>query len=255
MQKTAEILGVNLVYHVSGEGDPVILMHGWGCNHTTVASIENLLTPHFRVYNLDMPGSGDSSDPPAVWGVDDYDLMLEHLCNIEGINAPIIIGHSNGGRVAIKYASHHHVSKMILVDAAGIKPRRSLKYYAKVYSYKAYKHIVWLIMGKEKGEKLLNRYRNKVGSADYQSSSPMMRATMSRLVNTDLKNVMPHIKCPTLLIWGEDDTATPIADAKTMERLIPDAGLVAFARCGHYSFLDNPVQFAAVLRSFLNIES
>jgi pimeloyl-ACP methyl ester carboxylesterase len=63
---------------------------------------------------------------------------------------------------------------------------------------------------------------------------------------------MPQIAAPTLLVWGENDTATPIKDARKMEKLIPDAGLVAFAGCGHYSFLDNPGGFAAVLKSFLN---
>jgi pimeloyl-ACP methyl ester carboxylesterase len=71
-------------------------------------------------------------------------------------------------------------------------------------------------------------------------------------VNEDLKQVMPKIACPTLLIWGENDTATPLSDAKEMEKLIPDAGLVSFPGCGHYSFLDNPYQFASVLRSFIN---
>ena len=78
-----------------------------------------------------------------------------------------------------------------------------------------------------------------------------MRAILSRVVNEDLKHLMPSIKCPTLLIWGENDTATPLADAKVMERLIPDAGLVSFAGCGHYSFLDNPLQYRAVLLNFL----
>ena len=79
----------------------------------------------------------------------------------------------------------------------------------------------------------------------------MMKRILSKVVNEDLKHVMPLIKAPTLLIWGENDTATPIGDAKIMEKLIPNAGLVSFPGCGHYSFLDNPIQFAAVLRSFL----
>lgn len=78
-----------------------------------------------------------------------------------------------------------------------------------------------------------------------------MRAIMSRVVNEDLTHELPKIAAPTLLIWGENDTATPLSDAKKMEKLIPNAGLVSFAGCGHYSFLDNPVQFAAVLTSFL----
>ena len=82
----------------------------------------------------------------------------------------------------------------------------------------------------------------------------MMRAILSRVVNEDLKHLMPAIKCPTLLIWGEKDTATPIGDAKIMEKLIPDAGLVSFPNAGHYSFLDNAFQYQAVLRSFMKKE-
>lgn len=77
---------------------------------------------------------------------------------------------------------------------------------------------------------------------------------MSKVVNEDLKHIMPQIKCETLLIWGENDTATPLKDAKIMERLIPNAGLVSFPGVGHYSFLENAIQFQAVLKSFLNIK-
>lgn len=143
---------------------------------------------------------------------------------------------------------------MVLVDAAGIKPKRSLKYYIKVYSFKTAKKILPILLGKENGEKAIQAWRGKAGSSDYRNSSPVMRAVMSRCVNEDLKNVMPSIKASTLLIWGENDTATPLSDAQTMEKLIPDAGLVSWPGCGHYSFLDNPGGFRAVIRSFLIAE-
>ncbi len=252
MKKKENIQGVDFAYSVEGEGLPVILMHGWGCNRTTVASIERQLVDSFRVYNVDFPGFGESTEPDSVWGVDDYTCLIEEMARREGIDSPILIGHSFGGRVGILYASRNPVSKLILVDAAGIKPKRTARYYFKVYSYKAYKHIIWAVMGRKRGEQWLNRYRAKVGSSDYSQASPRMRAIMSRVVNEDLKHCMPSIKCPTLMIWGENDTATPLSDAKTMERLIPGSGLVSFPGCGHYSFLDNPVQFAAVLKSFVN---
>ena len=116
------------------------------------------------------------------------------------------------------------------------------------------KHIVLALYGKEKGETVLNKIRAKKGSSDYSNSTPKMRSILSKVVNEDLKHVMPSIKCPTLLIWGEKDTATPIGDAKIMEKLIPDAGLVSFPNAGHYSFLDNAYQYQAVLRSFLKKE-
>lgn len=252
MEKTINIRGTQLFYTVEGEGMPVILMHGWGCNHSTLKSIEAQLTPVFKVYNVDFPGFGGSNEPSAVWGVEEYTSLIEEFARQEHIESPILLGHSFGGRVGILFASRNKVHKLILVDAAGVKPRRSLRYYYKVYSYKAIKHALLFFLGKKRGETALNSYRAKVGSSDYSNASPMMRAILSKVVNEDLKSVMPKIACPTLLIWGANDTATPLADAKIMEKLIPDAGLVSFDGVGHYSFLENPYQFAAVLKSFLS---
>ncbi len=252
MEKTINIRGTQLFYTVEGEGMPVILMHGWGCNHSTLKSIEAQLTPGFKVYNVDFPGFGGSNEPSAVWGVEEYTSLIEDFARQEHIESPILLGHSFGGRVGILFASRNKVHKLILVDAAGVKPRRSLRYYYKVYSYKAIKHALLFFLGKKRGETALNSYRAKVGSSDYSNASPMMRAILSKVVNEDLKSVMPKIACPTLLIWGANDTATPLADAKIMEKLIPDAGLVSFDGVGHYSFLENPYQFAAVLKSFLS---
>ena len=109
-----------------------------------------------------------------------------------------------------------------------------------------------MLLGKKKAERHLDRKRAKAGSSDYAQASPRMRAILSKVVNEDLKAELPKIKASTLLIWGENDTATPLSDARYMETHIPDAGLVSFPGCGHYSFLDNPIQFSAVLRSFLN---
>jgi pimeloyl-ACP methyl ester carboxylesterase len=240
-----------MAYSVSGEGSPLILMHGWGCNSSTVASIAAVASESHRVYNIDFPGFGGSEEPADVWGVEEYTRAVEEFASKLGIENPVLAGHSFGGRVGILFASRNRVSKLILIDAAGVKPRRKPGYYAKVWSFKAMKMIYRLVLGQEKAALRIERERARRGSADYASASPKMRSILSKVVNEDLKAVMPAIKAPTLLVWGENDTATPLGDAKTMERLIPDAGLVAFAGCGHYSFLDNPSGFAAVLRSFL----
>lgn len=252
MEKDIEIDGLKIHYEDTGkeEGDPVLLMHGWGCTHHTVKSISAALESGLRIINVDLPGHGLSSEPPTVWGVEDFTALMEKFVRKLNLEKPILIGHSFGGRIALLMASRNEVPKMVLVDAAGIKPKRKLSYYWKVYSFKAMKKLLLIIYGKEKGTKKIEKLRGKKGSADYKSSSPMMRAVMSKCVNEDLKYVMPSISASTLLIWGENDTATPISDAKTMEALIPDAGLVAFPKCGHYSFLDNPLGFKAVIREF-----
>ena len=240
-------------YTVEGTGSQaVILMHGWGCDHTTLASIEQLLTGSFTVYNVDFPGFGDSTEPPVEWGMEQYTAIIEQMVKAERISRPVMMGHSFGGRVGIVYASRNDVDKLVLIDAAGVKPRRSLKYYFKVYSYKAYRRLLPLLVGRNRADKIIDNYRRRVGSSDYNNASPMMRRIMSRVVNEDLCHLMPMIKCPTLLVWGENDTATPLADARKMERLIPDAGLVTFSGAGHYSFLDKPYEFNAVVRNFLH---
>lgn len=258
MEKSIDIDGLTICYSESGpqNGAPIILMHGWGCSYLTLVSIENLLNSGMHVFNIDFPGHGKSTEPETVWGVEDFARMLEKFIKRLNLDkAPMLLGHSFGGRVAIFYSSSHpEVEKVLLVDAAGIKPHRSMKYYLKVYSFKTMKKILPLILGRKKSQEWIERFRGRAGSADYNAASPKMRAVMSKVVNQDLKRLLPSISASTLLIWGENDTATPLSDAKIMEKMIPDAGLVAFPGCGHYSFLDNPGGFAAVVREFLKNE-
>lgn len=252
MEKDILIKGQKLHYDETGPetGRPVILMHGWGCNFTTVRSIASILEPGMHVYNLDLPGHGSSPEPDSVWGVGEYTDMVEDFIDTLHLKDPVLIGHSFGGRIAIMLASRRPLTKIMLVDAAGIKPKRPLKYYIKVYSFKAARKLLPVVMGKKRGEKILDAWRAKAGSADYRQSSPMMRSIMSKAINQDLTPLLHDIKASTLLVWGAKDTATPLRDAKIMEKNIPDAGLVVFKEAGHYSFLDDPMAFRAVTREF-----
>lgn len=241
-----------LSYTDRGQGAPVIMMHGWGCNHNHLKVFEDAAVQTHRVLNLDLPGFGGSPEPPAAWGVEDYTRMLEEFVGKLGLDAPVLLGHSFGGRIAILYASRNQTAGLVLVDAAGVKPRRSLKYYARVYSYKLAKKLYPLIFGKEKAAARVEEMRSRRGSSDYSNASPLMRQVLVKAVNTDLRGVMPKIKAPAQLIWGEEDTATPMRDARAMQKLIPDARLASFPGAGHFSFIDNPFQSASILRRFLN---
>ncbi|MDE7412085.1 MAG: alpha/beta hydrolase [Paramuribaculum sp.] len=240
-----------LHYTVEGHGAPMIVMHGWGCNHSTVASIATVAARTHTVYTIDFPGFGETPEPSEVWGVERYTRLIEKFVKALGLDAPVLLGHSFGGRVGILYASRNQVDKLILVDSAGIKPRRKLSYYYKVYSFKLMKRLANMFMPADKAHAFIERKRAGKGSADYNSASPRMRSILSKVVNEDLRDRLPLVKAPTLLIWGENDTATPLSDARLMHRLLPDSGLVSFPGCGHYSFLENPSRFAAVLHSFL----
>lgn len=255
MEKTIDIDGVRIHFRDSGEENlpAIVIMHGWGCTLDTVKTVEDLFRGKMRTVNVDLPGHGLSSEPPEVWGIEQYTSAIEKLIGKLGLSRPSLAGHSFGGRISILLSSRNEVEKVLLIDSAGVKPKRSFSYYRKVYTFKAMKHLLTLFLGKKRGGEAIERMRGRKGSADYRNSSPRMRAIMSRCVNEDLRPVMPSIKAPTLLIWGEEDTATPLSDAETMKRLIPDSGLVSFPGCGHYSFLDNPFGFKAAVESFFQL--
>lgn len=240
---------------VTGEGEAVLLLHGWGCTHEIFKSLAGTLSAKYKVYSFDFPGFGASQEPSEVWGVEEYTHMVETFVAENNIKAPSLVGHSFGGRVSLLYSSRNETTRVVLVDAAGIKPKRSWKYYYKVYTYKCAKWLCNAFLPKEKAEQTLNKFRKSAGSSDYNNATPMMRRILSKVVNEDLKHVMPTIKAPVLLFWGDRDTATPLADAKYMEKHIQDAGLVIAHGTGHFSFLENPGLFTSVMKSFFKIKN
>ncbi len=241
--------GVKVYYEQVGEGKPLLLLHGWGCTHEIFSAfIPDFCAAH-KVISLDFPGFGLSDEPDGVWGVQEYTQMLEAFCSGLGIINPSIVSHSFGGRVSILFASRNDVEKMILSDAAGVKPRRSLRYHLKVGTYKIGK---WWLLKVCRNEEKFKKMRASRGSADYNNASDRMKAVLSKVVSQDLRRYLLEIKASVLLFWGENDTATPLRDAKLMEKMIPDAGLVTVKGGSHFSFLDDPGLFRLMIQRFLN---
>jgi len=238
-------------YEVHGEGQPIVLLHGWGTSLRLYDSVMNFLKSNYKVYTLDFPGFGLSEEPKNVWSVYDYADMTEIFLDEQSIKNPVLMGHSFGGRISIILGARRAIKKIILVDSAGVKPKRKANYYLKVYFYKFMKHIeripgMRLLFGD-----LIDAYRNKAGSTDYKSASVMMRRILSKVVNDDLQHLMEKISASTLLIWGSNDTATPVADGRIMEKKIPDAALIVFDGAGHYSYLERPLEFKAIVENFI----
>ncbi len=246
-----DLNGIKLHYEKSGAGRPLLLLHGWGGSIASFAAVQQHLEKDFCVYNLDLPGFGESPPPSRAWGTEEYTACLQDFLAAQQIKRPILIGHSFGGRLSIRLGALGIPAKIVLVDAAGLPPKRPLSYYLKVYSYKAAKLVFRLPGLSHWREQVLDWFRGRSGSSDYREASGVMRQTFVRVVNEDLGPLLPRISAPTLLIWGDRDTATPLSDGKKMEQLIPDAGLVVFAGAGHFSYLEQLPRFLRVLDSFL----
>lgn len=248
---TYDYLDRKVYYEQEGEGEVVFFLHGWGCDHKVFDRFTGPLSRSYKVISIDFPGFGQSEEPADVWNVEDYTRMLEFFCIDKGISDPSIIGHSFGGRVGIMFASRNTVSRLVLVDSAGIKPRRPLSYYLKAYRYKCLK---WICLHILRSPETLERFRSRMGSSDYRNASPRMKAVLSAVVNDDLQRFMPSITAPTLLVWGTADTATPYSDALRMKELIPNCGIVEIPGGSHFAFLEAPDLFASVLASFFKLK-
>ncbi|MBR5754247.1 MAG: alpha/beta hydrolase [Erysipelotrichaceae bacterium] len=240
--------GISLSYEKQGRsGRAVMLLHGWGQNMEMMAFISDFLKSHFVVYNFDLPGFGQSSEPPVPWDTDDYADLLYKFAVKKKIEEPIIIAHSFGCRVALRYALKHPVHKMVLTGAAGVRDRRGLSYYVKVYSYKLAKKILSL----KPFEKFRKDLEKNAGSEDYRNTSGVMRQTFVKVVNEDITPLLKDIDVETLLVFGEKDEATPLYKGRIMEEKMPNATLVIFENDDHYAYINEARRFDLVLDAFL----
>ena len=250
MQNT-EINGLKIAYQVAGKGDVVLLLHGWGGEAASFQPVFEWIAHSHKVYALDLPGFGKSQVPPTAWNTSNYAQFVIAFLEKFRIPKAHFIGHSFGGRISIIVSAEYpeKVDKLILVDSAGIKPRRTTKYYLRVGLAKIGKSL--RRCGKY-GTLIADAVSVRAGSKDYQNAGDM-RATLVKVVNQDLRSLLPRITASTLLIWGEDDKDTPVSFGQIMEKEIPDAGLVVLKEAGHFSYLDQFPQFCRIVASFLNI--
>ena len=251
-----EIDGISVNYIDIGAGDETILfLHGWQAPIDVYQSIYDRLKDKYRIVALDTPGCGKTPEPPVGWKVDNYVDFVLKFCKELGLTKVILMGHSFGVRLMVKLMALHgdklSCNKAVICDGAGIVPKRSLNYYFKVYSYKFAKKVVANKLGNYFFGPLFEERNRTAGSADYAAASPVMRHTLSLVVNEDLKHLMPKVQADILLIWGEKDDATPLSDGQTMEKLMPKAALAVVTGAGHYPFLDSPAVFGKILDAFL----
>ncbi|WP_138159551.1 alpha/beta fold hydrolase [Peptoniphilus catoniae] len=252
-KKHLNILSTKIAYLEQGEGDPVVILHGWGANIESVMPIVNLLSESHKVYAYDAPGFGESDDPKEVLSTEDYSSYLEEFLKAKEIDRAVFMGHSFGGKTLGIFAAKNPdlVEKLVLIDASGVKPKRGLNYYLKVYSFKLLRFIYTRLNFLKGKEKALENFYKKFGSEDYQNAQGIMRKTFVKVVNENTDKYFSKIKAPTLLVWGENDEDTPLYMAKVHEEKIKDSGLVILKGAGHYSYLDDYYTFSAVIKSFL----
>ncbi len=207
------------------------------------------LSEAFTVTALDLPGFGDSPPPGAPWGTGEYAGFVAACLERLGVGRAHLVAHSYGAKTSLMLAATRPqvVGKMVLVGSSGLRTPPSFAARAKRALSKGARAAGRL---GAPGRRVRDAVYERIASQDYRDAGPM-RDVLVKVVNEDLTDILPKVRASTLLVWGTADDAVPVAHARTMERLIPDAGLVLFEGAGHFAYLDEPARFCRVARHFL----
>ena len=252
------INGTEICYRIEGEGNNrVLLLHGWGCDMKLMQPVADALADGNTVLSVDLPGHGESGRPPEPWGVPEYAACLRELLKRLSFTPCSVIAHSFGARVAAWLEAEEPglFNRIVFTGGAGIRPKPSEESKARAARYKKLKGYCETakkipLLGKA-AENMEEKLRLKYGSRDYNALDAEMRQTFVKVVNQDLTDLYGCFRASTLLIWGDEDTETPLWMAKEMEQRIPDAGLVILEGGTHFAYLEQIGRFNVIVRQFL----
>lgn len=236
--------GILTSYQIFGEkkGKTLLILHGWKRSFIEWLSVASELSQKYQIVLVDLPGFGQTACPKSIFSTYDYADFIVHFLDKLDIKKVTLIGHSFGGRIGIILGARtKRVEKLILVDAAGIEKRSAIAK-VKIRFFKAVKTLL--------PKKLVECLRDRLGSPDYRSAGTM-RDIFVKVVNENLTYLLPKIKVPTLLIWGEKDTEVALWKTKRMRQLIPNSKLRVVWGAGHNPYLEKPREFMEILQENL----
>ena len=239
-----------------GSADRVIVfLHGWGRTGADFNDLASRLARDFPAYaliQLDLPGFGGS---PLVrtggLSLADYSALLRALLEKLGVARISIVGHSLGGRIAIKFAALYPdcVQKLILISAAGIPPQ-SFRLKTLVAGRAAFRTIFYSMRDFAYILRLKNLLGAIFGSRDYQVTHGPLRETLKKVLAEDLRPDAAKITVPALIIWGANDRITPLRDGREYHALIKKSRLEILDG-GHFAFMEKPDECGRLIRLFL----
>jgi pimeloyl-ACP methyl ester carboxylesterase len=247
-----EIENQTIYYQKIGSGKKnLIALHGWGADVSSFWNLANLLKEDCTLYLIDLPGFGRSDLPKRAFYVSDYAKLIAVFIENMQLKKPDILGHSVGGRIAVKLAAQNPqlIDKLILEDAAGIKPKRDIPKVIFYFLAKIFKYLVPNIFNFK--EKVRLKFYHSLES-DYITAGPM-KETLRNILAEDLTPELSKIPNDTLLLWGEKDPTleASLKNGKKMYRLIKNARIEVLEGLGHFPHLEKPTLFAYYVKDFI----
>jgi pimeloyl-ACP methyl ester carboxylesterase len=238
-------------YKLAGKGRLVLLLHGWGDSSAGVAKLQEDLSAGYQVLALDLPGFGGTQAPAAAWDLDDYSRFVAGALEKLELKQPYaVIGHSNGGALAVRAVSLGVLNprKLVLLAASGVRTNSQAKrLFLKIVAKTGNAATLWMP----------ERYRRGLRKSLYGAAgsdmlvAPHLQDTFKKTVRQDVQGDAASIDTPTLLIYAAEDKAIPLADGRQYRDLIRGSRLEVIPEAGHFLHTDQPEKVAALIREFL----
>jgi len=238
-------------YKDEGSGKTLLFLHGWKSNLDSFDKIVSLLLPHYRVIRLDLPGFGKTDIPKETWDLDKYISFVVDFIQKLNIKVDVIIGHSFGGRIIIKGESKKvfKVEKIVLIGSAGIAKRKTFRnYFFKVLT-KTGKFITAVPPLSLIRESLRKKIYSFTGN-DYINAGPL-KDTFLKIINEDLTHYATKITTPSILIWGINDTETPVTDGRKLSTLIKNSSFHIVENSGHFVHVQKTEEIIELIKKFI----
>jgi pimeloyl-ACP methyl ester carboxylesterase len=237
-------------YDMSGSGKTVVLVHGWADSLATFYDLKSSLSKNYEVVSLDLPGFGQSSMISEAWGLDEYSKFLADFVKKLKLEVYCYIGHSNGGAILINGLSSSKLSakKLVLLSSAGIRNQKKVKKQILKVAAKSGKAVTAILPSNTR-DSIRKRCYGAIGSD--LLVSPHMEETFKRVVEQDVQVQAKKIKMPALLIYGNEDSATPPEFGETFTDLIAGSRLFRIDHAGHFIHHDQPAHVKKLIEDFL----
>lgn len=244
--------GLLTTYESQGTGRPILLLHGWGDNLKTFDRLASELTTSYQVIRLDLPGFGQTQMPKEVWNLDNYAAFLAKFLQKLNVSEKVkaIIGHSNGGALAIRGLATGalQADSLILLAASGIRTGQPVKrFLLKIVAKVGKVATFWLPESKRRG---LRKKLYGVAGSD-MLVAPHLQETFKRTVRQDIQSDAKQLKQPTLLIYSAQDTAVPLEDGKKLAALIPGSKFIELTTADHFVHQTAAEEVTQAIQDFL----
>jgi pimeloyl-ACP methyl ester carboxylesterase len=238
-------------YQIKGRGKVVLLLHGWGDNLHGLDTVANALASEYQVLSLDLPGFGKTEPPKEVWNLDNYAIFVNHfLDKLKVKDVYTVIGHSNGGGVAIRAISMKELQpkRLVLIASAGIRARGGLRRSALKAVAKT-GNIATIWMPSSYRRSLQKRLYGVAGSD--MLIVPELKETFKKSVRQDVQKDAANIMIPALIINATEDKAIPLEDGKLFAKLIENSTLEILESNEHFVHHDRQDEVNASIIGFL----